>query len=330
MKKRLKCFLLGILSGIILTGPGVNASAAAAQLRFVQDDEAGTLTIEDGGSRVLTYRFGDQLKEGVDVKYTRSCYIHPLFSLDGQVLTEDFPEDHAHHHGVFWTWPVVKTRGHDTQTWHPAVPSLRQHFVRWRRREVDRDRAFLQVETAWRLEGDEVVAEENLTLVAHPADAFGRAIDIEIVLQAVGGPLELGGSPEANKGYGGLCVRGAAVFQGAVMSTEKGVLEQDVTNVRFRWADISTRELGLAVFVSPDHPDFPTPWLIRNSYAGVINPSWPGLEGHGLRPGQPVTLRYRIYIHRGDAESGRVPQAYALYVSQQTGTAPTRKTTPLS
>jgi len=316
MKKRLQFFLLAIIFGIILTGQIVCVSAAPAQMSFVQDDQAGTLTIWDGKARILTYRFGDQLKKGVDAKYTRSCYIHPLYSLDGIVLTEEFPEDHAHHYGVFWTWPVVKTRGQDTETWHPAVPSLRQHFVRWMNRVIDHDRALFQVENAWRLDGDEVVAKESLTLIVHAADAFGRAIDIEIVLQAVGGPLELSGSPEADKGYGGLCVRGAPMFQGAVMSTEQGVLEKDVTNVRFRWADISTGELGVALFVSLDHPDFPIPWLIRNSYAGVINPSWPGLEAQVLQPQRPVTLRYRIYIHRGDVESGRVRQVYARYVSR--------------
>lgn len=79
-----------LLIGIILTdGP--------AQMKFVEKDEQGTLTLRDGKIDVLTYRFGYQLKTGVDPRYTRSCYIHPLFSLDGQVLTDDFPKDHLHH-----------------------------------------------------------------------------------------------------------------------------------------------------------------------------------------------------------------------------------------
>ncbi len=50
---------------------------------FVEDTVKGTLTIMDSGMPVLTYRFGDQLKEGVDARFARSCYIHPLYSLDG-------------------------------------------------------------------------------------------------------------------------------------------------------------------------------------------------------------------------------------------------------
>jgi hypothetical protein len=171
--------------------------------------------------------------------------------------------------------------------------------VRWSKRKAEQGGATLSVENVWKLGGDEVVAREKVTLRVLPADEAGRAIDIEIVLQAVGGSLELRGAPDQNKGYGGLCLRGAPLFTGAVMTTDKGPLEKDVTNVPYRWADISTPERGVAVFVSPDHPGVPVHWLIRNSYAGVLNPSWPGNDATVLEPGHPVSLRYRIYVHRG-------------------------------
>ena len=104
------------------------------------------------------------------------------------------------------------------------------------------------------------------------------------------------------------------MFKGAALTTDQGLLNKDSTNVPFRWADMSTEELGVAIFVSPDHPGFPTTWLIRNSYAGILNASWPGLESVILQPDKPVTLRYRLYIHRGDANSGRVRQAYERYL----------------
>jgi hypothetical protein len=95
------------------------------------------------------------------------------------------------------------------------------------------------------------------------------------------------------------------------MTTEKGALKEDAVNAPFMWADISTGELGLAIFAAPGHPDAPLRWLIRNSYAGVINPCWPGLDPVTLRPGQPVRLNYRMYIHHGDIAG--VAKAYELY-----------------
>jgi hypothetical protein len=105
------------------------------------------------------------------------------------------------------------------------------------------------------------------------------------------------------------------MFTGATLTTDQGLLKTDSTNVTFRWADLSTKKLGVAIFVSPDHPGFPTTWLIRNSYAGILNASWPGLKPVLLQPGKPVTLHYRLYIHRGDADSGGVRQAYERYLS---------------
>lgn len=292
-------------------------TAAMAQLTCDEDPAKGTLTIRDGKTDVLVYCFGDQLKPGVDPKYMQSCYIHPLFSLDGQALTDDFPADHFHHHGLFWVWPVVRTRGLSTSTWEPKLPRLRQHFVRWLKRDATKGAYIISVENAWKLEAKEAVAKEIVTLYINPAEKQNRTIDLELTIEAVGGPLELQGTQDQKKGYGGLCFRGAPLFTGAIMTTDKGPLKEDVIQTPFGWADLSTRDLGVAIFVSPDHPGFPTKWMIRNSYAGVINVSWPGLEPIVLKPGEPVTLRYRIYVHRGDAAGADVKAAYDAYAKER-------------
>ena len=104
---------------------------------------------------VLTYNYGMQLNTGVEEKYERGCYIHPLWDVNGwqRTITEDFPplDGHLHHRGLGWTWPSVKVRGLKVQTWHPSDPPLRQHFVRWLRREAGKDRATVAVENAWLL-----------------------------------------------------------------------------------------------------------------------------------------------------------------------------------
>jgi hypothetical protein len=299
-----------------------SARTPASEMSFVEESAPSALTVLDAGKKVLTYVYGDKLATGIDPRYTKSSYIHPLYSLDGQVLTEDFPRDHFHHHGLFWAWPVVEVRGVRTSDWEPAEPSLRQHFVRWIKREFTAEGARLVVENTWKLGGTEDVAEETVTIFVHGATLYGRAIDIEIVLRPVGGPMTLRGAPEDKKGYSGLCFRGLAyghanIFKGAAMTTDEGPLAADSTGRPFRWADISTPAVGggVAIFISPDHPGYPVPWLVRNSYAGVLNPCWPGLAGAVLAPDVPVSLRYRIYIHSGDAASGRVKEAYEAYIS---------------
>ena len=287
------------------------ASAHGAPLfRFVEDPDAGALTLRDGERSVLTYRHGDHLKEGVNPRYTRSCYVHPLHDLDGHAITDDLPRDHYHHRGVFWTWPRMKARGKSVQTWHPCKPPLRQYFVKWLKRETDARCATLSVRNEWKL-ADERVGTETVTFVVHPANDVGRAIDVTLIFEAVGGPVELLGAKK--KGYGGLCVRLDPSLKRAAMTTDVGALRKDSTNVPYRWADLSAHGRGAAVFVHPKHPDYPPTWLIRNSYAGILNVSWPGLKPVTLEPGEPITLRYRLYVHRGDVTTGKVKQAYAEY-----------------
>ena len=294
---------------VFLTRPGLGPAMA-----LVEDPSAGTLTVMDGERPVLTYRYGDQLPAALDAKQTRSSYIQPLYSLDGEVLTADFPSDHLHHHGLFWAWPFVEVRGVRTSNWEPAEPSLRQHFARWIRREADRKGARIVIENVWKLAERETVVEETVTFDVHRASSESRAIDVEIVLKPLGGPVGLRGAADANKGYGGFCFRGGPLFTGAAMTTDEGPLEADSTGKTFRWADLSTAQQGIAIFVSPDHPGYPVAWLIRNSYAGVLNPSWPGLPGTTLAADVPVILRYRVYIHRGDCASGRVKEAFEAYI----------------
>jgi hypothetical protein len=282
---------------ILIVIPLLYSACSSAPSLWRTDEGDGVLTLYEGDTPVLAYRFGDQLPDGIDPAYTRSCYIHPLYGLDGTILTADFPADHFHHHGLFWTWPDITVRGEKTQTWHPA--NLRQYFVRWLERETTGKRALLRLEVAWRLDGEEQVAREIVTLTVHPAEAAHRRIGLTIALEALGGPLTLKGASEGNKGYGGLCLRGAEIFTGARLFTDAGPQDKDVVNTSFQWADMSAQGHGITITVDPAHPAYPIPWLIRRGYAGILNPSWPGLQPVTLEPGSPVTLSYHILIHDG-------------------------------
>jgi len=278
------------------------------------EQEGGRLLVSDACRPVLEYRFGDQLAPGVPEKYRRACYCHPVYAPDGTVLTDDFPKDHYHHRGIFWAWPIMKIRGKAVQTWH--LEGLHQRHVRWNSRTAGPASAVLDVSNAWVMDDGTHVGTERVRITVHRAAGAGRAIDFRLTFEAEGGPIELLGAK--GKGYGGFSMR-FAPRKSTVITTEAGVQKKDSNDGSFAWADLSARfkgaarPVGAAIFTHPRIGPRPRGWTIR--HYGLLGPSWPGLEPSTLQPGAPVTLAYRVYVHRGGAEEAKVAQAYAAYAS---------------
>ena len=101
---------------------------AASPFQF-RELTPSSLELSEDGKPVLVYNHGMILKEGVDEKFRRSSYIHPVYAPDGTVITDDFPKDHLHHRGICWSWPIVKFEGASYDVW--AVQGMHQRFVRW-------------------------------------------------------------------------------------------------------------------------------------------------------------------------------------------------------
>ncbi len=298
---------LALLSIALCTLLG-GMQAAPDRFRLETDEAQGATVVLEADRPVLAYRFSDQLPAELDGQYVRACYIHPLFSLEGRPITDDFPADHPHHHGLSWTWPRIRVGERAVQTWHPSP--LRQHFTGWAKREADDQGAVLSADAEWRI-GAEVVATENLTLHVHRAGDAGRVIDLALVITAGDEPIELLGAEE--KGYGGLMFRGSEAFKGARMRTDRGPLEEDSLNRAYRWADLSAADAGLSIFVPEDHPGGVPDWMIRNSYAGILNVAWPGLAPRTIAPGEALTLRYRLFVHDGTATEQELARRYEEY-----------------
>ena len=128
--------------------------------------------------------------------------MHPLWGLNGEVLTDDFPKDHYHHHGVFWTWPHVGIDGKEHNLW--AGDTIHDRFVRWIAREAGPAAAVLGVENGWFV-GEKKVMIERVWMRVYQAAGDGRAIDFDFTWIPVDKPITLWGAE--GKSYGGMTVR---------------------------------------------------------------------------------------------------------------------------
>lgn len=71
------------------------------------------------GKVLLTYQTAiADVPEGVDSKFRKSGFIHPLASLSGQELTRIQPPDHYHHYGIWGPWTRTLVEGREVDFWN--------------------------------------------------------------------------------------------------------------------------------------------------------------------------------------------------------------------
>ena len=296
-----------------------DASGGAARKRFaLRAASEKSLALDSDGLPLLVYNHGTIGREGVPARYDRADYFHPVYGPGGEVLTDDFPKDHYHHRGIFWAWPTIRTVEGKENAFNSWIPSRFEYrFERWTCRHAGAAAGAFGAETDW-LAGGKPIVRERMLVIAHPALGGTRAIDFELTWTAVGVPVRLKGA--GGKSYGGFTFR-AAPRKDTVITGPEGRTKKDLVAKRLPWADISgtfagpegkgSVTSGAAVFVAPDHPDFPPTWLTR--HYGPLCVGWPGLEEGTLEPGKPVTCRYRMWFHRGIPEADAIQSAYDAY-----------------
>jgi len=275
------------------------------------DDKEKFLHLFENEKPVFRYIYGMFLKEGIAGRYRRSSYIHPVYGLDSEVLSDDFPKVHLHHRGIFWAWPNAIIDGESYNSW--AVLGLSVHLEKWLSQKIGPVFARLGMENGWYVDNKKI-ADETVWITVFRAGKIGRVLDFDLTLEAVDKPITLLGLKE--KGCGGFSVR-FAPFKKPVITTSDGVQEKDNNMLKFPWADISAmfgkqnKYSGISVFQNKQNIYFPEDYGLR--HYGLLNPHFPGLKPFTLNPGKPVSVKYRVWLHRGDAVEGKVISAYTMY-----------------
>jgi hypothetical protein len=293
-----------------LWGQSIESQAA---FRF-EDVRDGSLKLWQGKQPVLVYHAERVKRTGAAAVGNRASYVHPIYGLDGEVITDDFPKDHYHHHGLFWGWPHVTIGGKDHDFWKMSGTDIR--FKRWLKKEADASLAVLGIENEW-IVGEKPVVLEEATLRVHPATAEGRLIDVRLKWSPLEQAITLGGA--AGKSYGGLSLR-FAPREDTVVTVPSGPTPEDLLITRLPWADLSARfrgakgPSGAALFVDPHHSGFPPEWMTR-AY-GLLAVGWPGVKPQTIESGKSVTCNYGVWIHRGRVGAARIQRAFEEFAGR--------------
>ncbi len=244
-----------------------------------------------------------------------SCnnYIHPLYSLDGDTLTELFPKDHPHHRGIFWAWHQIYA---DTvaigDSW---IMKNISYDIRSVQTGFNNQFAQLRLEVLWKssvYKNDQPFVEEQTTITVQKSTELYRLIDFEIHLKPLVSDLLIGGSAD-EKGYGGFSVR-IKLPDDLAFTSESGIVAPQSNQIKAgEWMDFSatfskkSKVSGLAILSHHGNPNTEVLWIIRqrNSMQNIV---FPGRGRFGLEMGRPVVLRYRMVIHKGRAGEIDIPK----------------------
>lgn len=283
-----------------------------------RDLDPQRVVLEEEGQPVLVYNHGVITNEKIpksDARRSRACFVHPIYGLWGEVLTESFPRDHYHHHGLFWAWPHVRIEGKEYDLW--VYNNIRQRFVRWLARQTSPVAAVLGVENGWFV-GQRQVMRERIWLRVYRPAGDARAIDVDMCFIPLDHPITLCGAE--GKSYGGLNLRYAPRPEKETLITvPSGKTREDLPDTPLAWADLTARfagapeQSGAAIFVDPGHPDFPPTWLTR--HYGILCVGWPGVKPRTFPPGKPIRLTYRVWIHKHALEPEQIQEAFDAYAA---------------
>ena len=280
-------------------------------------------TITEGRAKVMFYQ---RQHKSLNGKYSRANYIHPLYGLDGEILTEDFPADHLHHRGIFWAWHQVWLG--DKRLGDPwATQDFFWDVYDAKILTIGSQSRALQVHVHWKSPlwtdangKQKAFVKETTTIRVYRAQDNIRKVDFQINLLALEDGVRIGGS-EDDKGYGGFTTR-IRLPDGLSFTGSNGPVEPNRLPVEAGpWLDFSGdfdkdgKVSGLAILCHNSSPGYPQPWILRRK-ASAQNPVYPGHHPILLSREKPLVLRYRLVIHRGNVRHVNLDKLQAEYNSE--------------
>jgi hypothetical protein len=299
----------------------MTASGADPDMQATRD--AGALKLSMSGKDVLQYQGGKTpVPAGIEPKYQRGGYIHPVYTPSGKLLTDDYPPNHKHHHGIWSPWTKTEFEGRHPDFWNmgdltgtvepagilktwsgPVAAGFRA-----RHRFVDLS-AKPDPKTALNEQW-----EVNLYRVGAGEKPYFQFDLVSKQHCATSSPLIL---PKYY--YGGLGFRGNRQWNGAENVTflsSEGKDRKTGNETRGRWAwvggKVDGHAIGVAILCAPENFRAPQPMRIHpNEPFFCYAPSQ--LGDFKIEPGQTYTSRYRFIVTDGDPGKAEIERQYNDY-----------------
>ena len=316
----------------------VLAALALSQLAFGEvevkklDDR---VRVEIGGKLFTEYRFAG----------APHVYYYPLIGPGGAKMTRAWPmedapgeeHDHPHHRSMWFSHGLVngvdfwsEDTSHGTRKpKHPIGKIEHDRIV-----EVKSGKTgVVRASQKWVAPDGSVPLTSVQTLTVHDRPETERVFDFEIALTAGAKDVLLGDTKE---GTFAIRIAESMRLKGAKgqpsdghIANSEGDADDTAWGKAAKWVDMSGpvdgKVLGIAVFDHPANLRHPTRWHARDYGLFAANPfcgremdkTLPaGAADHTIKAGETLTLKYRVFIHEGDAAAAKVAERYGEYLGK--------------
>ncbi|MFA9392740.1 MAG: DUF6807 family protein [Prolixibacteraceae bacterium] len=283
-------------------------SSADAQKMHLKKEKNGYWILENN-ERIFFFQrsINDSIPE-----YARNNYLHPVYDLNGNCITEDYPEDHLHHRGIFWAWHQLLVDGEPIcDGWD--IKNFSQNISQFEFTSDKEKNGVISYTSFWHTDTlpDDPFLMEKTKVIVHPRTRTYRRLDFEISLRALENKLSIGGSND-QKGYSGFSVRLKTDEKTRFTGAENEVITP--TNLAIPGGeriDIYQPDMksGLTIIPWPQNPGSENQWLLRQTRS-MQNCAWPGRIPVPLSIENPTVLRYTLIIHNGKIKKKILDQLF--------------------
>jgi hypothetical protein len=307
--------------------PSPKAASATPAVQTVQEGSRLKLSMRE--RVVLQYQAekGEVPRPEIAPIFRRGGYIHSVYSLSGKLLTDDYPPNHLHHHGIWFAWTKTEFEGRYPNFWEMGEGKGTVEFVRLERtwsgavhggfRALHR---FIDLSPSGPKEALDEAWEVKVYGVGENPKPFWIFDLVSTQSCSSSSSLNL---PKYH--YGGMGFRGNRAWDGTEHTsflTSTGETNRLKGNeTRGRWCYVGGKVddsmTGVAILCHPDNFRAPQPMRLHPSepffcFAPAQLGDWQ------INPGKPYIARYRYVVLDGPPDSDELERMWNDYAHPPT------------
>ena len=272
--------------------------------------EGDSLTALVYGIPVFKYQGGSGVLPRPDIKpiFRRGGYLHPIWSPLGLQVTDDYPANHLHHHGLWFAYTKTEFEGRHPDFWNMGDGTGTVEYVQIESQESGpvwgrfiANHRYMDLSAP----KPQVALKEKWEVTLYAAGlGKTRYWMFDLVVTQTGAGSKALRLPQYH--YGGLGLRGNWAWNGAekasILTSEGQTNRVAANNGPHRWCylggSLEGQSAGMAVLGHPDNFRAPQPVRVHETEPYLsFTPSAAG--DWEIKSGKPYVARYRFIVLDG-------------------------------